>query len=183
MQRNEKAGIHFKAPIINYMDLNHIQLSGTQLADLYRNQLVSDGKSETIPVAAPAVTAEIAFKGKNRKQFLWLVEVDSHPFLSDADFQFLTQVLEACKLNIEDIALVNLNRSTYTTTALIAQFQPGIIITSGLNKQLEGFGNEDYLVRKHDHIYYLSTESLEEVRGDKSKKSRLWTGLKEMLGL
>lgn len=166
------------------MDLNHIQLSGTQLADLYRNQLVSDGKTETTPaVSIPEAIIEIPFKGKNRKHFLWLVDIASHPFLSDADFQFLTQVLEACKLNIEDIALVNLNQSNTTTTALIAQFQPEIIIASGLNKQLDGFTNEYYRVSKYNHIFYLSTGTLEEVREDKSKKSKLWIGLKEILGL
>lgn len=194
MQRNEKNKQGFYCP--STMSFDNIQLTDDQLADFYGNQLVlvekadNTGKPETkaakpVIAAEPvAVTAPLqGITGKNNKQFVWLVEEHYFPYLNDADFQFLGDVLTACKMNMEDIALVNVANNRNHFDELVQQLQPKFIIASGVQVDALPIQPADYRVQEQEGYIICSTESLEAIRLDKSKKSKLWLALKQMLGL
>jgi hypothetical protein len=194
MQRNEKNKQGFYCP--STMSFDNIQLTDDQLADFYGKQLVlvekgdNTAKAETI-AAKPALKAEPAvaaaplqgITGKNKKQFVWLVEEHYFPYLNDADFQFLGDVLTACKMNMEDIALVNVANNRNHFDELLQQLQPKFVIASGVQVDALPIQPADYRVQDQEGYFICSTESLEAIRLDKSKKSKLWLALKQMLGL
>jgi len=194
MQRNEKNKQGFYCS--STMSFNNIQLTDDQLADLYGKQLVlvektdTAGKRETKavrPTTAPepvAVTTPLqGITGKNKKQFVWLVEEHYFPYLNDADFQFLGDVLTACKMNMEDIAEVKVanNRNHLDETG--QQLQPKFVIATGLQVDALPIQPADYRVQQQEGYLICCTEPLEAIRTDKSKKSKLWLALKQMLGL
>ena len=194
MQRNEKNKQGFYCS--STMSFDNIQLTDDQLADFYGKQLVlvekgdNTAKTETI-AAKPALKAEptvaaaplLGITGKNKKQFVWLVEEHYFPYLNDADFQFLGDVLTACKMNMEDIALVNVANNRNHFDELVQQLQPKFVIASGVQVDALPIQSADYRVQEQEGYLICCTESLEAIRLDKSKKSKLWLALKQMLGL
>lgn len=194
MQRNEKNKQGFYC--LSTMSFENIQLTDDQLADLYGKQLVLVEKSDNAikpetkaskPTIAPDPVAAAAplqgITGKNKKQFVWLVEEHYFPYLNDADFQFLGDVLTACKMNMEDIALVNVANNRNHFDELLQQLQPKFIIASGVQVDALPIQPADYRVQEQEGYLICCTESLEAIRLDKSKKSKLWLALKQMLGL
>ncbi|MFY7839856.1 MAG: hypothetical protein ACOVP7_06245 [Lacibacter sp.] len=178
------------------MSFQQIQLTNDQLAELYGKQLVVvendmhkempvvkavEPEQSVIPVQTVPVTG--GFTGKNKKHFMWLVEERHYPYLDDADFQFLSDVLNACKMNMEDIALVNVagNRSPFEQ--LVQQLQPKYIIAASVQIDALPIQTADYKVLQQQTYQLCYTESLEAIRTDKTKKSKLWLALKQMLGL
>ncbi|RXK58760.1 hypothetical protein ESA94_15330 [Lacibacter luteus] len=177
------------------MSFQQIQLTGDQLAELYGKQLVvleNDIQKDSTPLKAPVTEQPVAdvqtattpgFTGKNKKNFIWLVEEHHYPYLDDADFQFLSDVLNACKMNMEDIALVNVvaNRSSFEQ--LVQQLQPRYVIAAAVQIDALPIQTADYKVLQQQNYQLCYTESLEAIRTDKTKKSKLWLALKQMLGL
>lgn len=194
MQRNEKNKQGFCCS--STMSFEHIQLTGDQLSELYGKQLVivektdSSSKAETkaatpaiVDEPAPASTALQGITGKNKKHFVWMVEEHYFPYLNDADFQFLGDVLTACKMNMDDIALVNVANNRNRFDELLQQLQPQFIIASGVQIDALPIQTADYRVQQEQGYFLCCTETLEAIRSDKSKKSKLWLALKQMLGL
>ncbi len=178
------------------MSFENIQLTDDQLADLYGKQLVIVEKDDntskpatkpvTSSVAAEPVAANAPLQGvtgKNKKHFVWMVEEHYFPYLNDADFQFLGDVLTACKMNMEDIALVNVANNRNHFDELVQQLQPKFIVASGVQVDALPIQPADYLVQQQQGYLLCCTETLEAIRNDKSKKSKLWLALKQMLGL
>lgn len=171
------------------MGFENIQFNEEQLAELFGSRLVITDQrevsaTESVQTAKSVPTApQMGITGKNKKSFVWLVEETDHPFLSDADFKFLTDVLTACKLNMEDIALVNLAKNGLSFEELQQQLTPQHLVVSAVNNQRVPFQTADYLVQQYPDYQVCCTETLTEIRNDKSKKSKLWLALKQMLGL
>ena len=57
-----------------------------------------------------------------------MVNEADYPFLSDEDFQFLSEVISAFKMNMDDIALVNIAQNNLDFEQTIAELQPKILI-------------------------------------------------------
>lgn len=179
------------------MSFQQLHLTNDQLAELYGKQLVvveNDLPAKTTAVApvpaepepAPVQTAAVATQGitgKNKKQFVWLVEEHHYPYLADADFQFLSDVLTACKMNMEDIALVNVANNRSGFEQLVQQLQPKYIIAAAVQIDALPIQTADYKVLQQQNYQLCYTESLEAIRSDKTKKSKLWLALKQMLGI
>nr|WP_294905934.1 hypothetical protein [uncultured Lacibacter sp.] len=179
------------------MSLENIQLTDDQLTELFGKQVVLVEKGDAVskpeepakpePAATPALAKPAAamqgITGKNKKRFMWLVEEHHFPYLNDADFQFLGDVLAACKMNMEDIALVNVANNRSSFDELVAQLQPQFVIASDVQVEALPIQLADYRVQQQQGYTLCCTESIEHIRTDKSKKSKLWLALKQMLGL
>lgn len=167
------------------MELNGLQFSKEQLAELYSGTLVVTETSTPQPVSKTAPVAQVAipFKGKNKKGVLWLVYEPTHAYLDDADFEFLSQIVGACKMNMEDIALVNLAQTTKTINEVIDALQPSAVIMCGIEYQQLPFKLDEYLIYPHARRNYFLADRLEDLRNDKAKKTKLWLALKAMFSL
>src|SRR5690349_15561402 len=93
------------------MSLNEIQLQGKMLADLYGNVLVSanPGSDKQSKFAATHEhPAGIRFLGKNNRNYSFIVSYPQDPFLPDDKMDVLIKIMQACRLSMDDIALLNI---------------------------------------------------------------------------
>lgn len=164
------------------MGFEKIQLTAEQVGELYSSHLVITG-NEAKPVVPVAEKTDIPVKGKNKKHFVWVVNEPGFPFLDDADFQFMGDVINACKMNMDDIALVNLANGPVNFSAVSEQLQPRYLIISAQNLDWLPFSSVHYEFYPMNDFQLYCTETLAELRNDKVKKSKLWLALKQMLGL
>src|SRR5258705_7089952 len=93
------------------MDLNHIDLPASLVADLYHSSLIEAGDTpaNAQPVIDDNTAGEWKWLGNNRKNILLLVEYVGGVNLPEQELGFLNGILAACKLSIDDVAIVNLD--------------------------------------------------------------------------
>ncbi len=164
------------------MNLNKVVFTKYQVSELYGNQLVASiGSESTVPVAKNE--RPIMYKGKNKKNIVWLIEEHDHLFLNDTDFQFLTKVIEACRLNLDDIALVNMNDAANELELIIKQLNPVLLLVSGVSANKISFNTQLYTIEQVNGFTLFITDSVEDMRNDAVKKSKLWVGLKQILSI
>lgn len=165
------------------MGFETIQLTGQQIEELYSSHLVITEKTGTQKPETTAKPTGTGVTGKNKKQFVWVVKEADYPFLSDEDFQFLSEVVSACKMNMDDIALVNIAQNNMDFEQTITELQPKILIVSFLDRNWIPVNKEVYTLQQEENFQLYVTEELQVMRNDKVKKTKLWLALKQMLGL
>lgn len=179
------------------------QLPGFVLADLYRNSLVipddaviqehtltKDVKSSPGQVAVPEKPSRKQwYLGDNGKQILIIVNDPDAVFLNDESLQFLSTILAACKLNLGDVAIVNLYREPLLFSFLKKNLSPryALIFHVSLQQLQLPFTVPHYQVQQYDQCQFLTAPSLQTMLGNdadaKLEKSRLWLSLKKMFNL
>jgi hypothetical protein len=116
-------------------------------------------------------------------QILILVRDASNVFLEEKSFQFLTSVLDACKLSMASVALVNLERETHRTPAAIAdELGSRFVLAFGIDPASLGAPMvfPDYQVQPHGERTYLGADALSAITADRNLKGRLWSCLKQI---
>lgn len=164
--------------------LNDIRLSATIVAALYPKSLVQIGngnastsfESSNTNTAKPA-PAGIKYLGNNARNITVVVNNAQHTFLPEDQLGFLTKILSACKLNIGDVAIVNLSGGATLQSAINALAPVKII----------SFGTGSYSLFTIQNIDGVDcteapaiAEMLSESEQSKSLKSKLWSTLKSM---
>ena len=178
------------------MDLGRLTLSPYQVSQLYTKSLVvvPGGKPralrpETAPPAAaaaprtPAAVPPLKYLGENQQHILILVRDTSAVFLEEKAFQFLLSVLEACKLSMASVALVNLAGETARSPEAIAdELGSTQVLLFGID-----IGALDlpmvfptYQVQPHGRRTYLGADALSQIAEERTLKGRLWACLKQM---
>jgi hypothetical protein len=138
----------------------------------------------TASTSPPTPPAAYKFLGNNRKQVAIVVHSPGIPFLPDNQLQFLTKILEACRMNIGDIAIVNAASAPVVITALRQQLNPTVVLLFGLEpvaiKLPINF--PVFRLQPYDACTYLSAPALSLLaqNSEESKllKSKLWICLK-----
>ena len=158
------------------MSLNDFELNSIVMEGLYRNSLVDiDPESSESNV--------FAFLGKNKKKVILIVNDKQSQFIGADSLQFLIEILKACKLEIEDIALINIDgEPAVDYKSLQAFFKPQTIICFGIDLNRLQFPLEfpEYQVQRYNHQQYLSAPSLEKIISDIPEKQKLWNCLKKL---
>src|SRR5687768_6499190 len=88
------------------MSLDNIRLPGFILQDLFQKTLVDLSDKETVLSASKK--NEINFFGGNKQHIILVVSNLNATFVSDEQLTFLSGILAACKLTLEDVGLVNI---------------------------------------------------------------------------
>lgn len=174
-------------------DPHSITLPDFVLPDLYKNHLViindpfvdyKNAKKKDVPnVKAPE------FLGNNLKKITILLVDQDAVFVNDQSLQFLSAILAACKLNLGDVAIVNLANNTLSYTAIKEWLSPKymIIFDIDANEINMPFKLPFYQVQAYDQSSILFTPSLSTMMGEsreaKLEKSKLWLSLKNMFNL
>jgi hypothetical protein len=176
-------------------DLNNIPLPVSLVAGIYKNHLVEPGQlSQSEPVtakkrqAAKAGPATIQYLGQNQKGVCLLVDYADDVHLPDSQLVFLTNILQACKLNLGDVAIINCNRQQVSVSSLLKQFSCNHLLIFGAAagaidlQELPLFS-----VQTEDKLQLVRSPAAENLNssGAESKllKSKLWACLKEMFGV
>ena len=140
---------------------------------------------------APEAPAEAPYKflGKNGKKITILVQSPGTPFLPDNQLTFLTKILEACRMNIGDVAIVNTATVPVNITAIKQQLQPTVLLLFGIEptsiKLPINF--PEFKVQPYDNCSYLSapplTQLVQQSEESKLLKSKLWICLKTLFNV
>lgn len=145
-------------------------------------------KEEPAPTIAsePAATfGNTPSLGGNKKGILILVQNEVLPFLPDAELEFLSAILGACKLSIADVAIVNLHHFPQSYTSLLQQFESRQILLMGVTPQQIDlpFHFPHFQLQPFDKRTYLAAQPLGLIAQSKELKTQLWSCLKAMFGI
>ncbi|MEO5646959.1 MAG: hypothetical protein ABIQ56_01280 [Chitinophagaceae bacterium] len=166
------------------MSLDNIQLPTIVLQDLYRKSLVDLKTNEHENDISKSIP--FSFLGENRSHITILVQSEGNAYLPDEQLSFLTGVLNACKLNLSEVALVNLSNiqdpdykkmiEVLDATKLILFGIPALAIHLP-------FAIPDFQVQKYDNRHYLLSPAIKLMIDDKVLKKKLWDSLKILFGI
>jgi hypothetical protein len=138
------------------------------------------------PSAAPQPSAPYKTLGNHRRKITILVNTPGSPFLPDNQLGFLTKILEACRLNMGDVAIVNHASAPVNIITLRAQLQPSVILLFGLEPTTIRLpiNFPVFKLQPYDQCTYLSAPALDLLvqTSEESKllKSKLWLCLKSL---
>jgi hypothetical protein len=124
--------------------------------------------------------------GNNKKNIAVVVNCPQDVFVPEADLQFLTKMLDACKLNMADVAIINHATAAVTIERVKGQLQPKYLLLFGVEPDeihlpinFPSFKEQPYA-----GTTYLLTPALSQLNqeGDVAKglKKKLWECLKRM---
>ncbi|MCE3282996.1 MAG: hypothetical protein K0Q66_1733 [Chitinophagaceae bacterium] len=192
------------------MSFDNTELPEILLAELYKNSLVviesdkaavektAPAKAKKKPVAAektvvetqpPAIAKGLSYLGDNNSHISIIVKDAGAVHLDDASLAFLSSVLTACKLNLADVAIVNMQNQEVDDILLRAELAPKTVLLFGISSSEIGlpFSIPDYKPQPFNNCTYLQSAPLDKMTGTdkeaKLEKSRLWVCLKTLFNV
>ncbi|HSN07689.1 MAG TPA: hypothetical protein VLS85_01565 [Hanamia sp.] len=162
------------------MSLDNIQLLGETCSILFNHNLIGDSASNTITNSQEKI--EINSLGENQKKVLLLVDDPSCKFLPDEEMELLTNLVNACKLSMADIALVNFNWNKYNYQQFNSQFEPKKMLIFGVTtSDLDlPFDIPYFQVQPFQEQLYLTAPYLKDFLNNTALKKELWKSLQKL---
>jgi hypothetical protein len=183
-----------------------IHLPDFVLTELYKDSIVILSESATNAEPAkpepevylskePASTVNnntpehLSYLGSNKKHISIIVRDEEAIHLQDDLLEILSAILSACKLNLADVAIVNMHKQHIDDTILRKQLSPAITILFGVETTAIDlpFSIPIYKPQAFNNCTYMQSVSLDKMRGNgteaKVEKSKLWVSLKSLFGL
>ncbi len=169
-----------------------IKLPGFLIADLYANVLVDIVENKFAGKGIGLQQNEvqpIRYLGQNLKRVLVIVRDETSAFINDPALAFLTKILNACHLNLSDIAIINLYSKQFTQEELAAEVSANHILLFDI-KPTElnlPFNIPNFQVNVFDGCTFVTFPGLnvmmEESAESKILKSKMWVTLKKAFKL
>ena len=169
------------------------KLPNSVLVQLYKESIVlceaasNVDKKETTEEATP--TVPIKFLGEHQKKILVLVQDTNAVHLNERAFDLLTSILNACKLTIVDIALINLANKNFSLHQILTQVPSDFVLIFDLNPtQLKiKLPTKLYTPILLGETQLLFSNNLSTMQGidtdSKIEKTKLWSALKLLFKL
>ena len=176
------------------------KLPNSVLVNLYKESLVLGAALENVDKKAPetlpleerneaaeaedTLTAPIKFLGEHQKKILVLVQDVDAVHLNERAFDLLTSILNACKLTIADIALINLANKNFSLHQILTQVPSEFVLVFDiLPTQLKiKLPTKLYTPILLGATQLLFSNNLSQMQGidqaSKIEKTKLWTALK-----
>lgn len=163
------------------MSLDTIKLTPFLIQELFKNCLVEFDAKELIendPLFSSFYTL-----GNNQRRVVIVVENNETLYLPDNQLNFLLGILAACKLTMEDVAIVNIAKNkgvTYKSIELELKAERIILFgvkPTQINLPLEF---PIYQIQQYNNQTYLSASMLNNIEEDKAEKAKLWNCLKQI---
>jgi hypothetical protein len=175
------------------MDLNHIELPASVVADLYRSVLLETaGPAEKISLQVEVQTdvgkekPGLGSLGNNRKNILILLNEAGAVHLPDRELNFLTGILTACKLSLDDVAIINLDKhKDVNYKDLVREFKSRVVLLFNIAPAELGLpvNFPHYQVQPLAQQTFLAAPSLGDLENDRLEKSKLWVSLKRLFNI
>ena len=149
-------------------------------------------KTETVVEEAPPVyqqaepaekkIKELVFKGSNRRQVLVIVDQPGEEFINAADESFLSKVIGAIKLDINDIAIANFPNNEDLNKETLLKFNATRYLVFGVDdsKLFKDALPPYQIIDMENGKQVLNCSSLTAIAGDATQKKLLWTALQKM---
>ena len=138
------------------------------------------------PATQAADPAPYKFLGNNRRHITLLVHSPGSGFMPDNQLTFLTKILEACRMTLADVAIVNNAATPVTITALRQQLHPKTVLLFGVEPTAirMPINFPTFKQLSYDDCTYLSSPALDQLvpntEDSKLLKSKLWVCLKTL---
>lgn len=163
------------------MSLDNIQLPSIVLQNLYSKSLidVKTGKADT----ALSYPDTLTYLGNNKKRITVAVNSADALYLPDDNLNFLIGILSACKLNLEDISLINISKNpSLSYIEITEKIRAEKIFLLGVDPGKIGLPLQfpNYQIQYFNNQLYLSSVSLTDLQNDKEEKIKLWACLKKI---
>lgn len=165
------------------MSLDNIQLPGFVIQDLFQKTLID---LTTDKGQLKDEQKELNFFGGNKQHISLLVNAADSVYINDHLLTFLSGILNACKLTLEDIAIVNIHSYPQLSyKKVIKELNPKIVMMFGIapDKIELPFTIPEFQKQTFDGQIYLSSPSLEKLEKDKELKKKLWITLQQIFSL
>lgn len=165
------------------MSFDQVQLDPYFLARIFTQPIIPGEKA---PVATtPAVIPDVKFLGENQKNIALFIQNEGGAYLNEELFNLLTNILNACKLGMQDIALINIAHypaMAFTSWQSAVKMKQAVFF--GIPPATMGL--EDfpvYQIISANGCQLLHSDDLQLIAQDKMLKGKLWGGLKQLLGI
>ncbi len=171
------------------MSINKIELNNVLVANLYPSTLINEAeKYEAKKDNKTDINTNNALKylGNNKKNILIAVQNKEFTHLPDKDLSFLGNILTACKLSLDDIALINqYNYPDATYKDFIEKFQSEKIILMNIEPTSIGLpiSFPHFQIQAFSNVSYLIAPALAELENDQKLKASFWASLKKLFNL
>jgi hypothetical protein len=143
----------------------------------------------TAPIPGTVPISTYKYLGHNQKQITIIIQSPGIAFLPDDQLAVLTKMLEACRMNIGDVAIINHANTPVAITMLREQLHPSIILLFGIQPvdiRLP-INFPVFKIQSYDACTYLCAPPLSELvpPTDESRllKSKLWVCLKTLFAI
>ncbi|MBK7884127.1 MAG: hypothetical protein IPJ81_10280 [Chitinophagaceae bacterium] len=166
------------------MSLDNIQLPAIVLQDLFKKGLI-DSKINQIKTVS-AIKEKIEFLGKNEGKILILVNHPDCVFLPDAELNFLIGILTACKLTLNDVAIVNFCNNKKLNYEQLQQFFDAAKIFAFdvlMSDILLPLQFPVYQVQQYNEIIYMHAPPLQFLKQNKEEKLKLCASLQKIFSI
>ena len=169
------------------MNLQELKLPAALITDLYANVLVDPGPMDTRPRDNKKQGEKhLSLLGGNARRITIVVADSSHAFMADEELSWLQKMLQACKLTLGDVAIVNILAQKITISTIKKELSPLKMLLLGVNPgDLElAFNFPPFKLQEHDKCTYLFAPSAKELNQEtkeaKVLKSKLWVSLQQL---
>ena len=163
------------------MNFDHFQLPAFLMRDLYKESLVALKEIQQSEVTAPTLMDTAL--GNNKQQVLILVHYPGQKMITETDLNFLLNILNACKLSLNDVSILNLpNDDELNYTDLIGVFKPKVILLFNVKQSQIKLPVlfPEFQVQAFRDIRFISSPDLGQLQQDETLKRKLWAGLKQI---
>jgi len=178
-------------------------LSSSVLVDLYKDNLVvvediplenKAAVEQTIVTKKETIKEEkwegpIKSLGEHNKKITVIVNDPNSVHLNETDFILLTSILNACRLTIADIALINIGKQPVGLHQILQEYPSTLLISFAVDAtQLKvKLPSTLYKVTQLGETHILFSNALSTMQGTgaeaKQEKAKLWTVLKKIFEL
>lgn len=169
------------------MDINHIRITASAIADLYRTSLVEENETPVKTKPAPAKANDLLkYLGENQKKILIIVDHSNTVYLPDDELSFLTNILSACKLSLADVAIINRNNyNEISYKELMAKLNSRIIFLFGVDPVFFGLplSFPHFQVQPFANATFLFAPALMDCKKDDLLRSKLWVCLRRIFAI
>jgi len=169
------------------MSLQNLKLPIELVTDLYANHLIEPTTGSTDKIDNKKNKAiSLPSLGGNEKRITILVSEESQPFMKDDELEWLQKMLQACKLTLGDVAIVNTHSKNFSMALVKQQLRPWKLVMLGpspTDLQLP-LNFPQFKIQEHDNCAYLSAPTPKELNREtkegKLLKSKLWVSLQTL---
>ena len=168
------------------MGLDETMLPIFVIAGLYKNSLVeSDNPKEPTAASQKQPARPIQFLGENKKNICLLVNHENDVYLPDNELNFLVSILQACKLNLGDVAIINYHLQKKTFEEIRKQFNFDYLLVFGIDITQLGLKQiVPFTIQKTNDCSVIISPATKELNDNSAEakllKSKLWLCLKQL---
>ena len=146
-------------------------------------------KEQPKPETASQDATAIKYLGGNKKRIAFIVNCKTDVYLPDTHLDWLGKMLDACKLNLGDVAIANIANNPFTITDIKNELLSNSVILLGTEPfaiQLP-LNFPHFNLQSYDGITFLYTPSPDQLNQSTNEakllKSKLWVCLQKLFKL